>query len=99
MKLSIRATTLSSALTTLIMVLLLVPIHLARWHFAAAMRAHAAGGSELPIHPMPHAMMMRPDLGWPFIAWILLFIAVLVVYAGVGGFIFSAIYNAFAPKQ
>ncbi len=99
MKLSIKATMLSSALTTLIMTLLLVPLHLARWRWMGGMEHAPAAGA--PGHPWVHGMMMHPAMmgGWPVIAWILLGIAVLVVYAGLTGVIFAAIYNAFAPKQ
>lgn len=99
MKLSIKATMLSSALTALIMVLLSLPIHLMRWQWMGGME-HGAG-TWLPGHPWGHGMMMQQAQmgGWPVIAWILLAIAVLMVYAGLTGAIFAAIYNAFAPKQ
>lgn len=100
MKLSIRAVTLSSALTTLIMTLLLLPLHLLHRHAMMLMAPGARSGGMMP-GMMPHDQMtFHAQLGsWPVIAWILLALAVIVVYAGVAGFIFGAIYNAFAPKQ
>jgi hypothetical protein len=86
MKLSIRATILSSALTTLIMALLLIPIHMLRMH-------------AMMTGMMPGQRAMHAHMGGPMLVGLLIFLVALVVYAGVGGFIFAAIYNVFAPKQ
>jgi len=97
MKLSIRATILSSALTTLIMAFLLIPIHMLRMHavlLGMMPGRHPMGGGEIP-----RDMMMHAHMAGPMLVGLLIFLVALVVYAGVGGFIFAAIYNAFAPKQ
>ena len=86
MRLSIRATILSSALTTLIMALLLIPIHMLRVH-------------AMMMGMMPGARATHHFMGGPMLVGLAIFLVVLVVYAGVGGLIFAAIYNTFAPKQ
>ncbi len=98
MKLSIRATTFASAFTALIMILLTLPFHLMQWGWMGGM-SHRGG--TWPGGTWMHGMMAsHPGLGgWPFIAWLLLAIAVVIVYAGITGAIFAAMYNAFAPKQ
>jgi ribose/xylose/arabinose/galactoside ABC-type transport system permease subunit len=87
MKLSIRSMTFASVLTALIMALLTLPFHIMRWGMVG--------------RPWGHGMMVsHPGMsGWPIAAWMLLAFAVLIVYAGIAGAVFAAIYNAFAPRQ
>ncbi len=89
----------ASALTALVMVLLSIPFHMARWQWMAGT---GQGHPQMPgAYPWMHGMMMQQAQagGWPIIAWILLAIAAVMVCAGVTGAIFAAIYNAFAPRE
>ncbi|MHB8434085.1 MAG: hypothetical protein ACYC8W_08600 [Candidatus Tyrphobacter sp.] len=106
MKLSVRATVFASALTALVMGLLALPFHIARWHGMAGTGQGAGSVARMhpwmyqPMHPWMYQMMTQHGVsGWPVIAWILLAIVSLMVCAGLAGAIFAAIYNAFAPRQ
>jgi hypothetical protein len=97
LKLNVRAATLASAITAVIMVVLSLPVHIVM--YAHEMRPEMAPGGG----PMPHGpgseMMQPPMWGIGFAGWIIVALLVVIVYSGVAGAIFAAIYNALLPKR
>lgn len=95
LRLNVWGLALASALTTVILGLIAWPIH-------AMMMAHAAarygtyGGPWQGMPSGPHApMMMHPGLG----AWHFFGLIIVMIWAGVGGAILAALYNAFIARR
>ncbi len=85
--------TLAAAVTALLLGLIAWPIRAALW--AHAWR-HGAwrGMTGAPAHPMmAHPMLFHPMAGVHLLA-----IVVVAIWAGIGGAVFAALYNAFAPQ-
>jgi hypothetical protein len=94
MKLNVWSVTLASVITAVVMTVLTLP-------FRALVAAHmmrvwsAEGGAALP-----GAMMRHPMLGGGFgIAALFVGLLVVVVYSGIAGALFAAIYNALVARQ
>jgi hypothetical protein len=94
MRLNVLSVTLASMITAVIMTVLTLP-------FRALIAAHmmrvwsAQGGAA-----NPGAMMHHPMLGSGFgVAALFVGLLVVVVYSGIAGALFAAIYNALVARQ
>lgn len=93
LRLNVWATTLSSAVTAVIVAILSVPLHL--MHARAAYGERGASSAAGP-GMMPHPMGADGGLT---VGWIVIAFLVVLVYGGVAGAIFGAIYNAVLSRK
>ncbi|HEY9085990.1 MAG TPA: hypothetical protein VIN40_08675 [Candidatus Tyrphobacter sp.] len=100
LKLNVWATTVSSAVTALIMVILWLPFHLMH---GRRMLGHGTFGpmqGSMPANAAAQGMMVPHAMGGGvLVGWLLVGILVVLVYAAVTGALFAAIYNAIAHKR
>jgi hypothetical protein len=92
---NVWATTLASAATGLIIVILSLPFH--RMHPRMGLAGPrigivAPGVGVVPPHPAPLG-------GGPVVGWIFIGLLAVIVYAGIAGAIFAAIYNAIVSRR
>lgn len=94
LKLNVWGVTISSALTALIVVILSLPLHL--MHQREMFGERAMGGG---VYGAP-GMMPHPAVGGGVaVTFVLVALLVVLVYGGVGGAIFAAIYNAILNRR
>jgi hypothetical protein len=98
LKFNVGATAAASAVTALIIAILALPLHLMRERavvgFAGAGRVFPGPGREFPPAGMPHPMGGGFALGL-LLVWLL----IVLVYAGVAGALFAAIYNVTLTRR
>jgi len=96
LRLNVWTAALASAITAVIIAVLSLPVHLTM--HARAMR-ETWGPNGAPSPGPPGTMMQSPMWGAGFAAWIIVALLVVIVYSGVAGAIFAAIYNALLRKR